>query len=152
MGLGQGVSRNFLKNSPDDPLYVEQVGTTPAGGLTDAELRASPVDVEVVGPVAVEGTVQSQDDYAAGELLDDQTGPGVLVFTFSQPVVAFWVAVVGLASDTGVVKVDHYGGTPSASRGIPIPVNQTLPIPEPTTTVRVFVPDNWVVTLWGQRR
>lgn len=114
---------------------VEVMGTQ-LDALTDTQLRASPVDVS--------------DDYALGEVLPDQTGANnVLTFTFSQPVVSFWVAVVG---DAGYVKIDHYGGTPSASSGIPVGAGGVLPIPEPTTSVKVFAPTGLVVTLWGQRR
>lgn len=137
------------------------VGRSGSGGGTFVDVKVNPsgaLQTEVTGTVAISGTVNiaepvdTQDDYALGELLNDQIGPGVLVFTFAQPVVSYWVAVVGNPADTGVVKVDHYGGIPAANRGIPIPVNQTLPIPEPTSVVRVFVPDDWTVTVWGQRR
>lgn len=106
------------------------------GPLTDDELRAAPVP--------------TQDDYALGEVLADQSGAdGVLTFTFSQPVVSFWVAVIG---DDGVVKIDHYGGTPSAGAGIPVEAGGVLPIPEPASTVLIYAPSGVTVTVWGQRR
>jgi len=94
-----------------------------------------------------------RDSYAQGELLDDQTASTaqVLTFTFSEPVVSFWVAVSGVDSLTGFAKVDHYGGTPSATRGIPVAANSSLPIPEPATVVRVFAQSGATVTVWGQR-
>lgn len=116
------------------------------------------VDVGNVGPIPVEVAnlpappYPVQDDYAVGELLEDQaTGvsAGVLTFTFSQPVVSFWVAVQGLE---GTAKVDHYGGIPSATRGIPVEAGGALPIAEPTQTVRIYTPANLRVTVWGQRR
>lgn len=104
--------------------------------LTNSELRASPVSVK--------------DDYALGEVLPDQNGSNnVLTFTFSQPVVSFWVAVTGT---TGTVKVNHYGQTPSPTNGIPIGAGGVLPIPEPATTVLVYAPTGLTVTIWGQRR
>lgn len=122
--------------SDTQPVDVQNASLTVTGPLTDAELRASPV--------------QTQDDYALGEVLDDQTGNGtVLTFTFSQPVVSFWVAVTG---DEQVVKIDHYGGTPSPSRGIPVAAGGVLPIPEPATTVLIYAPLSAIVTVWGQRR
>lgn len=95
--------------------------------------------------------VQSvSDDYALGEILDDQVGSGgVLVFNFTEPVVSFWVAVLGVS---GTAKVDHYGTIPTANRGIPIEAGGVLPIPEPTSVVRVFAPVGLTVTVWGQRR
>lgn len=124
----------------EEPVTVEgtvNVGNFPAQtGLTDAQLRASPVPVG--------------DDYASGELLEDQVGANnVLVFTFSQPVASFWVAPQGLS---GTCKIDHYGGEPSATRGIPVDAGGALPIPEPATVVRVFTPTGLRVTVWGQRR
>lgn len=95
-----------------------------------------------------------REDFALGEVLDDQVGDtgvngGVLEFTFSEPVIGFWVAAMG---EYGVVKVDHYGGTPSNTRGIPVEVGGQLPIMEPATTVKVYAPDGVVVTVWGHRR
>jgi hypothetical protein len=91
-----------------------------------------------------------RDDYELGELLDDQTGAnGVNTFTFSSQVTSFWVAVVGVE---GVVKIDHYGGTPSLTRGIPVEAGGVLPIPEPATVIKIYVPLGLTVTLWGQLR
>lgn len=100
--------------------------------------------------VAVNNTVTVQDDYAVGELLDDQMGDNtVKTFTFTSQVNSFWIAVTGT---TGVVKVDHYGGTPSPTRGIPVEAGGVLPIPEPATVVKAYVPIGLVVTIWGQLR
>jgi hypothetical protein len=91
-----------------------------------------------------------RDDYDLGELLEDQTGSnGVNTFTFTNQVNSFWVAVVGTS---GIVKIDHYGGTPSASRGIPVEAGGVLPIPEPATAVKVYIPTGLKVTVWGQLR
>lgn len=116
--------------------------------LTDAELRAAPIVVDQGAAGAEQWPVR--DDYAQGEVLPDQTGAGgVLTFTFTDPVAAFWVAVVG---DSGVCKVDHYGGTPSATQGIPVEAGGVMPIPEPASVVRVFAPSALVVTVWGHLR
>jgi hypothetical protein len=91
-----------------------------------------------------------RDDYELGELLDDQTGSNeVNTFTFSSQVTSFWVAVVG---EEGVVKIDHYGGTPSPTRGIPVEAGGVLPIPEPATVIKIYVPTGLTVTMWGQLR
>lgn len=91
-----------------------------------------------------------RDDYALGELLADQVGSNnVLTFTFSAPVVSFWVAVQGTS---GTCKIDHYGGIPSSVKGIPIEAGGSIPIPEPATVVKVYAPVALRVTVWGQRR
>jgi hypothetical protein len=114
-------------------------------GLTDDELRASDVNVSLDGE-----TVGVRDDYELGELLNDQTGSNaVSTFTFSSQVTSFWVAVVG---EEGVVKIDHYGGTPSPTRGIPVEAGGVLPIPEPATVVKIYIPSGLIVTMWGQLR
>jgi hypothetical protein len=91
-----------------------------------------------------------RDDYDLGELLDDQAGSnGVATFTFSSQVTSFWVAVMGTS---GIVKIDHYGGDPSSTRGIPVQAGGVLPIPEPATAVKVYIPTGLTVTVWGQLR
>lgn len=59
MGLSQGVSKNFLTNSPTDPLYVQDVGggagpqdvdVVSTVGLTNTQLRATPVPVALDAP------------------------------------------------------------------------------------------------------
>lgn len=124
--------------------------------ITDEQLRASPIEVDTG---LVQGLTDTQlrssslsvkDDYALGEVLPDQTGANnVLTFTFSEPVVSFWVAVIG---DEGLVKVNHYGADPSPTSGIPVQAGGVLPIPEPTTSVKVYAPTGLIVTVWGQRR
>lgn len=90
------------------------------------------------------------DDYLGGQILDDQTGDNtVKTFTFSQPVAGFWVAVVG---ESGVVKINHYGGNPSPTSGIPVEAGGVLPIPEPATAVKIYIPAGLVVTVWGHTR
>lgn len=101
-------------------------------------------------PVTTSSPQPVNDDYALGEVLDDQSGADSdLEFTFTQPVVSFWVAVMG---SSGIAKVDHYGGTPSPTHGIPVVSGTALPIPEPASVVRVYAPVGVVVTVWGQRR
>lgn len=104
--------------------------------LTDTQLRASAVAVN--------------DDFSIGELLDDQSGNNtVKTFTFSQPVVGFWIASIGA---TGLSKLDHYGGTPSPTRGIPLDSGGILVIPEPVTEIKVYIPTGITITVWGQLR
>jgi hypothetical protein len=103
-----------------------------------------------------DGVLETQpvrDDFALGEVLPDQPGAdAVLTFTFSQQAAMFWVAVVGSA---GICKIDHYGGTPSSSSGIPVgpdAPSAVLPIPDPATVVKVYAPTGTTVTVWGQFR
>ncbi|MFA6125519.1 hypothetical protein [Sphingomonas sp.] len=118
---------------------------TLTGGSDGTNLRAFATDAS--------GIQKVRDDYALGEVLADQSGAdAVLTFTFSAEVAGFWVAVVG---DAGVCKLDHYGGTPSATSGIPVgpdAPSAVLPIPEPATAVKVYAPTGTTVTVWGHFR
>jgi hypothetical protein len=128
---------------------VEVKNTTGASLAVDTGLiqPTTPADTQ---PVSIADTVSVRDDFAGGEILPDQTGANdVLTFTFSEQVDSFWVAVVG---NEGVVKVHHYGGTPSATSGIPVAAGGVMPFSEPATTVRVFAPTGLIVTVWGQTR
>lgn len=119
-------------NTPEDPLYV-------AGSLS-----VTPVDLQQVA-----------DDYQTGEILPDQSGiGGVLTFTFSAPVQNLWVYAVNPLdlTDSGEVRVDPYGGIPSASLGIPVAFGGGFPISATTSSVKVFAPINTRVTVYGNRR
>jgi hypothetical protein len=99
-------------------------------------------------------TVPVADDYPAGEILADQTGPGVLTFTFSAPVQTVWVYAVHTTdpASTAEVRVDPFGGTPSASLGIPVSLGGGFPIPAVTDEVAVFAPSGVRCTVYGNRR
>jgi hypothetical protein len=108
-------------------------------GLTDEQLRAALVAVA--------------DDYPSGEVLADKSGPGLLVFTFADPVQTVWVlARPDDAADDGVVRVDPYGGIPGPGDGIPVAFGGGFPIQATTDTVRVHTPAGVTVTVWGPRR
>lgn len=132
-------------------LPPEQVQTD---ALTNTELRASPLEVTgslTIDPPALQ---QTADDYQTGEILPDQTGVGgVLIFTFSEPVQNLWVYAIAADPDTqGEVRVDPFGGTPSASLGIPVAFGGITPIPTVATVVRVFAGNGIRVTVYGNRR
>lgn len=131
----QEVSGTVSVNQP-----VEVTGTQ-LDALTDAELRASAVVVS--------------DDYQTGEILPDQTGANnVLTFTFASPVQNVWVYAIDVTDPTlsGEVRVDPFGGTPSANLGIPVSYGGGFPIPFTGDTVRIFAPANARVTIYGNRR
>ncbi len=90
------------------------------------------------------------DDYQAGECLDDQTGAGaVLTFTFAAPVSMVVVEAVG-ADQTA--RVDPFGGTPTATKGLRAGDAVPLYLPVVCTSVKVFAPSAMVVSLSGFRR
>lgn len=99
------------------------------------------------------------DDYAAGAVLADQTagdvvdGGEVLTFTFSEPV-APWVYAADPADldADGEIRVDPFGGSPSASLGIPVRYGAGYPLQVETLTVRVWAPAGVRVTAWGPAR
>lgn len=142
-----------VANFPSEyPLPSNQVQVD---ALTDAQLRATPVPV--TGTLTVEPAALQQvaDDYQTGEILPDQVGAGsVLTFTFSAPVQNIWVYAVDPSDLTasGEVRVDPYGGTPSASLGIPVSFGGGFPISATTSAVKVFAPSGVRVTVYGNRR
>lgn len=107
--------------------------------LTDAQLRASPV------PVA------SKDFYTAGECLADQNGDGTAkTYAFSAPVQLVYVEVKS-SGGTSQGRADPFGGTPTASAGIPCEDGAATAIPVTTSSVKVFAPSGCTVTVWGFR-
>jgi murein DD-endopeptidase MepM/ murein hydrolase activator NlpD len=114
-----------------------------------------PVETGLTQPTTPEDVQPVADDYQTGEILPDQTGSGAaLVFTFSAPVQNIWVNAVNPLdlTDVGEVRVDPFGGTPSATLGIPVGFGSLTPIPATLTTVRVFAGVGVRVTVYGNRR
>lgn len=151
-----GTNYVNVKVNPSGTLAIatSSVGATGAATPSDATLIAGTDGTNLRGvSVDTSGRPNVRDDYALGEVLADQAGAdAVLTFTFSAQVAMFWVAVVG---DAGVCKLDHYGGTPSASSGIPVgpdAPSAILPVPEPATSVKVYAPTGTTVTVWGHFR
>ena len=95
-------------------------------------------------------SVLTQDEYASGQTLQDQTAAGsVLTFTFSSPVQL--VYVYGTSSGgTNLYRADPFGGTPSATQGIPCPDSVPTAIPIIATTVKVYGVSG-TVSVWGFR-
>jgi hypothetical protein len=92
-----------------------------------------------------------QDDYQTGEILADQTGAGaVLTFTFSAAVQMVMIFANGLATD--IARADPFGGTPTATLGIPIGDEAVAYLPVTTSSVKIFAPAGMVVSVAGLRR
>ena len=140
---------------PTTPADTQPVSAAslplPAGAATAAKQLPDNHQVQVSNfpdsqPVA--------DDYATGEILADQTGPGVLTFTFSFPVVALWVYAVDPTDIAagGEIRVNPFGGTPSNSIGMPVPLGAAFPLTVTTSSVRVYAEDGIRVSVTGYRR
>lgn len=85
--------------------------------------------------------------YKGGEYLADQSGAGgVLTFTFSEEHQLVWVQI-----DGGDGRADPFGGTPSASAGIPCVDGTPQPMTVSTDVVKVFAPGSTTVHVWGYR-
>ena len=135
---------------------VQVTGAT-SNGLTDAQLRAIPVPVS--GVVATSGITDAQlraappavrDDYQTGDVLADQSGAGgVLTFTFPAPV---QLAVVHATGAGLTARADPFGGAPSASTGVKCPDDVPTYIPVVTSTIKVYAPSGMTVGVWGYRR
>lgn len=49
-------------------------------------------------------------------------------------------------------RADPFGGTPTASRGVPVRHEIPVWLPVTTSTVKVFAPSGATVTVWGYTR
>lgn len=138
-----------VANLPADyPLPAAQVTalTPPTNGLTNTQLRATPVPVS-----GFPADQKVHDDYQSGEVLEDQTGAGgVLLFTFSAPVQLVVVDANGAVTD--VARADPFGGTPTATRGVACRDETPAYMPVATSAVRVFTPVGMAVSVAGYRR
>lgn len=95
--------------------------------------------------------VDSYDSYIGGEVLADQAGAGAaLTFTFALSVDLIFVFVKS-AGGTSQGRADPFGGTPTASQGIPCEDGAVQPIPVVASSVKVFAPTGTTVSVWGYR-
>jgi hypothetical protein len=130
------------------------------GGAQDVNVLNFPAVQAVSGVVdvanfpatqPVTGTVSSEDTYVGGQTLPDQTSGGsALTFTFSAPVqlaYAFFKTTLG----TSTARVDPFGGTASATQGIPLDDGVPQAFPVQTSTLSVFAPIGVTVSVWGYR-
>lgn len=87
------------------------------------------------------------DRFGSGEILADQEGAGdVLTFTFTQQQHLVWVR-----SDGGNVRVDPFGGTPTATLGILVEDAVPQAIGITTLSVKVYASAFTTVRVWGAR-
>jgi hypothetical protein len=92
-----------------------------------------------------------RDSYASGEILADQTAGGTaLTFNFAAPVQLIYVQVK-TALGTGSGRADPFGGTPTASSGIPCDDGVPQAIPVQSSSVKVFATTGATVSVWGYR-
>jgi hypothetical protein len=116
---------------------------------------ANTVEQEVISLASSAGavwdTLPVRDDYQSGEILADQTGAaGVLTFTFASAVHMVYIFANGLVTD--IARADPFGGTPSATLGIPIGDEAAAYLPVTTTSVKIYAPTNMVISVAGFRR
>jgi len=128
-----------------DILAAVNAATAAAGGaLTNAQLRAAPVDAE--------------DDYDGNILTNDQSGAGgILTFTLGAPAALVAVDVDNSSpSDTTIyiARATVDGTNPTSSRGWRCRSGQTtlLPVPSPGGEVRVFAPSGVTVSVQAATR
>lgn len=146
---------------------LENVTATVSGAVTVSGTVAVsnfPATQAVSGTVAVSSLPEVEvkndsgaaltvkDDYAAGEILADQVGSaGVLTFTFSSPVHLVWVTDIG-AGTANISRADPYGGTPTATSGIPVLNGSPTPLMQTTSSVKVWAPVGSTISVYGCRR
>jgi hypothetical protein len=113
-----------------------------------SDLATEPTLTAVLAALAA---VKVHDDYQAGEVLADQTGAAaVLTFTFSAPVHLVVVDANGAATD--IARADPFGGTPTATTGIPCRDEVPTFMAVQTSSVKVYAPTAMVVSCYGYRR
>lgn len=118
-------------------ILSDTLSVADASTLTNAQLRAQPVD--------------TQDTYVSGQALAAQAGPGLLTFSFSVPMDLIWVMSVDAGIDEATSWADPFGGTPSAGVGIPCLDRAQQPITVRTTSVKVWAAPDVTVAVWGYR-
>jgi hypothetical protein len=137
--------------------------TVTVQGVASVDLDAADDEVTVYGAegggngarralnVDALGKLVVRDEYQGGEVLADQTGAaGVLTFTFTSAVQLAVVDANGVATD--IARADPFGGTPTATLGIPCRDETPTFMPVATSTVKVFAPSAMVVSVYGYRR
>jgi hypothetical protein len=114
-----GPARTTIKNSPENPIPVEIIGA--ASGLTDEELRASPVPVEVQGNITLGSAVEITND--VGNAIP-VSGPATDAQLRATP-----LPVSGTVSVTEPVTVDGTVGLDAAALAALEAINVTVQEP-----------------------
>lgn len=149
-------------NNGTFPITGSVVGSITSGSLTgtvqvNQQLPASqsnrwPVGIsdgtQFVGTQS--NPIKTSNDFSNGEILSEQTGvDGVLTFSFSGMVQKVIIVSNG---ESLVCKANPFGGTPSATSGIPCFHQMPVEISIITNIVRVYAPSSAIVTVWGLTR
>jgi hypothetical protein len=89
-----------------------------------------------------------EDRFEAGQVVPDQSGPGVKTFTFDEPMD---LIVVRCSGSTG--RADPFGGNPSVSGSLGVLCEDGVPtyLPIHTDTVKVDLPDGATANVYGFR-
>lgn len=117
------------ENAPDPhPQYIKE----------DSEVE---ITNDIGNPIA------SSDTFTNGETLADQNGNNdVLTFTFASPMQLIWVR-----ADGGDVRVNPFGGTPTASNGIKCEDGIPNPLTINAIEIKVYAPSGVSVNVYGYR-
>lgn len=128
----------------------DSVGATGAAAPASAALTGGTDGTNMRAlKVANDGRLLNEDIYTGGEVLADQAGAGaVQTFTFSAPVQLVCCLASGVS---GTARFDPFGGTPSATQGIPCDFGVPTPVPVQATIVKVYAPAGLTVSVWGMR-
>jgi len=124
-----GIVNNFLTKAFADTLYAPISGGSGVGGLTDAELRASPVPVSVSGSVGVTGPLTDTQLRAtavpvSGPLTDAQIRATPLVVTGGGAGIQYTEGDVDTTiTGTAVLWEDSGDVLRAASAAKPLPVS-----------------------------
>ena len=114
------------------------------GGATEAKQDA--VLSRLPSALDIDGSFKVSDVFTGGETLADQAGDGLVkTFSFSTPVDLVWVR-----SFTAAARADPFGGTPTASQGIPCAIDEPNPITVRTSVVKVIAAAG-MIAVWGYR-
>lgn len=140
---GHGSSADKLShmqphNTAETPLHSSVTNWPEHTGLTNDQLRSSPVSV--------------RDQFASLEILEAQTANAdqVLVFNFSAPVSLFYIYSEDHQNHLSHVSIPP-NQDPSATYGVPVLPGVPQSFPVPTTTVKVYENNGGKVKVWGYR-
>lgn len=129
-------------------------GALPISGTVVGSVVSGSITGTVTCTQGLAGSISNawsvKEDFQNGEIRPTQTGANnVLTFTFSAPVQEVWIE----SSGTGLVsRADPFGGTPSATDGIPCYDEVPRKIRVITSTVQVYGPTGAEIMVWGLRR
>lgn len=123
--------------APDDPGDHGKSGGAVGGGLTDAELRATPVDVTVIGEVEVKNDsgnaiptnvlYEAYGDMRHGQNNDVDSGASEQIVGASN-FANKGVLVKAFSTNTGIIYIGNSGVT--VANGVPLLPGESITIPQ----------------------